>query len=64
MTNLELLALDISRMKHCRKIMRALPSVIVEVSVEHRGDSAEETPVLVGDIAVLAQPSKIAQHAG
>lgn len=63
MTNLESLALEISRMKHRRKIMCALP-MFLEVRVQHGSDSKEEALILKGDVAVFPNPSHALQHIG
>ena len=63
MTNIESLALEISRMKHRRKIMCALP-MFLEVRIKHSGNSEEESLILKGDVAVFPDPAHALQHVG
>ena len=62
-TNIELLAEDIMKMKHRRKILSVLP-LFLEVRIQHSGDGAQEPAVLSGDVAAFPNPASLLQHAG
>ena len=63
MTNIEKLARDLYAMKHRDRIIKALPSIL-EISIQHGSNREDKTPILVGDISIIANKTERFEHAG